>query len=389
MRRILLLALLGLFALEVRSQSNDEQCNYVFHFVSGDDMLYAPYSNNDVTLDAIIEQIEQYRSLIDERYAYISVMSYGTSGNSESNAVMVAHTQRNRVKSELISRAGITEKAFATDRYHSEGYGDEKLRNVVVVTFPTSTDRVREILGDNQADRIEQYYDEIKAKESLAEEELKASRERFEAERLAKVEELERRIAEQEQALRDAQEARERAEQEALRLAELQETEQEIKRFSVRTNLVRIATLTEDLGVEWRISDNWAVLAHGTFANFRWDGQNRSYAMWQVSPEVRYYFGKDHQWYGGLAYQIGEFDYKFNEVGYQSTSTYNSFGIVAGYYLPLSPTLGFDFGIGVGYSSAPLERYYVESSSRVHIDRVNKGYFGLNQLSATFCWKLF
>ena len=61
--------------------------------------------------------------------------------------------------------------------------------------------------------------------------------------------------------------------------------------FSLRANLLRWATLTSDLGIEWRINRNVGILANGSWTSWSWDNKNRRYALWKVSPEVRYYKG--------------------------------------------------------------------------------------------------
>ena len=37
--------------------------------------------------------------------------------------------------------------------------------------------------------------------------------------------------------------------------------------FSLRANLLRWATLTPDLGIEWRISRLWGILVHGSWTS--------------------------------------------------------------------------------------------------------------------------
>lgn len=70
-------------------------------------------------------------------------------------------------------------------------------------------------------------------------------------------------------------------------------TKGDANRLFLRANLLRWATLTPDLGVEWRIDNNWAVLVNGSWTTWSWNDKARRYAMREIAPEVRYYLGKE------------------------------------------------------------------------------------------------
>ena len=57
--------------------------------------------------------------------------------------------------------------------------------------------------------------------------------------------------------------------------------------FTLRANLARWVTLTPDVGVEWRSNGGWGVVVNGTWTS--WSRGGRRYALWCVSPGVRYY----------------------------------------------------------------------------------------------------
>ena len=62
--------------------------------------------------------------------------------------------------------------------------------------------------------------------------------------------------------------------------------------LSLRADLLRWATLTPDLGLEWRISPSWGILVNGSWTSWTWSDKDRRYALWEVAPEVRYYMGE-------------------------------------------------------------------------------------------------
>lgn len=151
-----------------------------------------------------------------------------------------------RVKSELILRGKVTESMFVTDRHIASPYQGE-MRNVVVVTFPASVEKVARIVGPEAAARVEAYNRKVSGE---------AERERLAAEAAENA----------------AREAKERAEAERLAAEQARlQTEAEAKaapcHFALRANLLRWATLTPDLGVEWRINRHVGVSVDGTFTS--------------------------------------------------------------------------------------------------------------------------
>ena len=56
--------------------------------------------------------------------------------------------------------------------------------------------------------------------------------------------------------------------------------------FALRTNLLRLATLTADFGLEYRLADaRIAILLNGTYADWGWKEKQRRYKIWRVSPK--------------------------------------------------------------------------------------------------------
>ena len=81
--------------------------------------------------------------------------------------------------------------------------------------------------------------------------------------------------------------------------------------FALRANLLRWATLTPDLGLEWRVHSSWGILANGSWTSWTWNDNARRYALWEVMPEVRWYLGEKKAWYVGAMFKAGQFNYKF------------------------------------------------------------------------------
>ena len=157
--------------------------------------------------------------------------------------------------------------------------------------------------------------------------------------------------------------------------------------LSLRANLLRWATMTPDLGVEWRICPSWGIAVNGSWTSWSWNDKHRRYALWEVAPEVRYYMGEKKAWYLGAMFKAGQFNYKLSETGKQGDLMGG--GITAGYQLRLNKALALDFNLGLGYLNADFEKYEVIDGVRVRRGNETKDWWGPINAGVTLVWKLF
>lgn len=386
-----LMLLLTLLVLPLSAQERSDT-SYLFRFVPGRDLFYVPYKGNGAELDRLLGVLEENMERLRAGQMYILVSSYAAKGNDETDAQRMGYLHNSRVKSELITRGGVTEQMFLTDRMIAKPYGDS-LHNVVVVVFPAGVEKVEQIAGEKAAAKVEAYIAEVAANSPTA---------RAAAEARSAAEKAAREAAEREAAARRAQEERvaaqaqqeaeaKRAEAERLAAEELARLQIEATAkpytLALRANLLRWATLTPDLGVEWRITGDWSILVDGTWTSWSWSDKSRRYALWEVSPAIHYYIGKEKRGYVGAMYHIGEFNYKLSHTGKQGDL--QGGGIVGGYRLPIGKCLMLDFNLGVGYTRADYEKYTVTDGVRVRQGNDVKNYWGINQAGITLVWKLF
>ena len=363
--------------------------DYVFRFVPGTDMFYVPWGGNAASLEALLSAVSGYMEPLRNGERYICVSSYGATANDTLTSARMAYLRCQRVKSELILRGDIAESMFVTDRAIVAPY--DGLRNVVVVTFPASVEQVAAIAGEEAAARVEAYNREIsgeaEAERLAAERAEQAARERAETERLA----AERAAREKAERLAAEQSARERAEAERLAAERAQAGETalltaEAKPYclALRTNLLQWATLTPNIGLEWRIDPNWSVQANVAYTYWSWSSGDRRYSVLDLSPEVRRYLGATRRGYIGLMGQFGNFNYKFSQTGKQGD--FYGVGIVGGYQLPVGRCLTLDFGAGIGYVHADYDKYRRIAGYNVRSGSGTKNYFGLNRLTVGLVW---
>ena len=395
---ILLSVLLAVTVIPLSAQEKPDSTAYRFRFMAHKDMFFTPWSGNGRELDRLIAAIDENRSAIEAGRMYLLVTSYGTDGNEEQSAAQVAKTRRNRVKSELIVRGKVKESHFVTDQSFDEAYMDEdekSLRNIVIVTLPAPVVKVAEIAGEEAAAKVEAYNKEVsgetererivaaeKAKAEQAQKE-KAEQERVAAVNAAQEKAEAERIAKEQAAAEQAERDRLAAEEQARLKAE----EAAPYHFALRANLLRWATLTPDLGVEWRICPSWGIAVNGSWTSWTWSDKDRRYALWEVAPEIRYYMGEKKAWYLGAMFKAGQFNYKISETGKQGDLMGG--GITAGHQLRLNKALALDFNLGLGYLNADFEKYEVIDGVRVRCGNETKNWCGPINAGVTLVWKLF
>ena len=342
-------ALLTLLLLPAMAQQKADT-TYTFRFVPQKDMFYVPWNGNDMELARLLECIESNKADILDGKLPLYVDGYCNSLNGEKENLAIAKIRSNRVKSELITRAGIKEESFITRNHPAEG-------DFVTVrlTVPAEETTVSDVEAEAQR---------------------KAEAERLATEKRAEQE----RLAEEQ---RKAEEARPNT---------LADTPSETKitndyHLSLRANLLRWATLTPDLGVEWRICPSWGIAVNGSWTSWSWSDKDRRYALWEVAPEVRYYMGEKKAWYLGAMFKAGQFNYKLSDTGKQGDLMGG--GITAGYQLRLNKALDLDFNLGLGYLNADYEKYEVIDGVRVRRGNETKDWWGPINAGVTLVWKLF
>ena len=336
---------------------------YTFRFVPQKDMFYVPWNGNDTELARLLECIENNKATILDGKLPLLIDGYCNSLDNEAENLATAKIRANRVKSELITRAEIKEENFITRNHATEG-DFVTVRLTVQVKETAMTDAEAEARRKAEAERL-------------------AAEKRAEQERLAE----EQRKAEEARLAAEKAEADKTAQQNTLA-----DTPSETKittdyHLSLHANLLRWATLTPDLGVEWRICQSWGIAVNGTWTSWSWSDKDRRYALWEVVPEVRYYMGEKKAWYLGAMFKAGQFNYKLSETGKQGDLMGG--GITAGYQLRLNKALALDFNLGLGYLNADSEKYEVIDGVRVRRGNETKDWCGPINAGVTLVWKLF
>ena len=325
----------------IAQQKADTTC--IFRFVPQKDMFYVPWKGNDTELARLLEYIENNKATILDGKLPLLVDGYCKSQGSKAENLATAKIRANRVKSELITRAKIKEENFITHNHATEGD---------FVTVRLTVPLKETAVTDAEAEA------RLAAEPTVAD---RRERQKAEAEKVAQQNTL-------------------------------AGTPSETKlttdyHLSLRANLLRWATLTPDLGLEWRICPSFGIAVNGSWTSWTWSDKDRRYALWEVAPEVRYYMGERKAWYLGAMFKAGQFNYKLSETGKQGDLMGG--GITTGYQLQLSKALDLDFNLGLGYLNVDFEKYEVIDGVRVRRGNETKDWYGPINAGVTLVWKLF
>ena len=342
---------------------------YTFRFVPQKDMFYVPLDGNDRELARLLECVRRNKDSILGGSLPLYVDGYCNSLDSEKENLRMAAIRSNRVKSELIVRGGIKEECFITRNHAADG-------DFVIVRLTVSASEASAVesagLSKAEEERLaaERAEQERKAAEERRKaEEARHAAEKAEADRLAK-----------EQAARKAEQPQE------ITATPLESQSSAPYHFALRANLLRWATLTPDLGLEWRICPSWGIVVNGSWTSWSWNDKDRRYALWEVAPEVRYYMGEKKAWYLGAMFKAGQFNYKLSDTGKQGDLMGG--GITGGYLLRLNKALSLDFSVAIGCLHADYEKYEVTDGVRVRRGNETKDWWGPINAGVTLVWKI-
>lgn len=340
-RRIICTLCAMLFATDIAitAQEQDGSRVLTFRFAATSDRFYDAYQDNHNQIAALIDCIDTHKDAILNGIIPVEVLGYCDSrGSVEANLAM-ARTRSNRVKSEMITRCGLTEQCFRTTN-HSDGGNYVEVR----ITLPTSEAMTLPMPEPSKPAVTEEPESESKSTPMIL-----------------PADTVEQPIVTTPIARRP--------------------------HIALRANLLRWATLTPDLGIEWHASERFSILAHGSWTSWSWNDKDRRYALWEVLPEARLYLGKNNRGYIGAYGHYGDFNYKFTDTGRQGTV--KGGGIKGGYVFRLNKTFSLDLSIGVGGLNVDYDKYYLYDGTRVHLVHDNKNYWGVPHAGVTLVWNIF
>ena len=216
---------------------------YVFRFVPTDDMFYVPFGDNEAELERLENCVERYYDEIREGVMPLRVDGYSRSESGHEANLLTAKLRSNRIKSELITRQGLTEDCFITKNHVGKG-------DYVTVRLTIPKDGTQPVVPKEEERTA--VPDETKKSDNAL---------------VAKEEET---PAEEPQTW-PVQAEQPQSDETVQAIPVEKESKADAYRFSLRANLLRWATLTPDLGIEWRISPSVGIMVNGSWTSWTWN----------------------------------------------------------------------------------------------------------------------
>ncbi|GAB6013535.1 DUF3575 domain-containing protein [Viscerimonas tarda] len=355
MKKVFIAGVFALFCLAVHAQAQNV---YVFTFAPGSSEFSLSQGDNRA-------ELQRLKAEVTARYQQIygDTLAVFVKGYCKDNFPL-ATIRSNRIKSVLITEAGMREEFFVTDNSAGSMDGKTNLARVEV-RIPQPQERLAENI-ERRKKAGEPIYGTVsmEAQEQLVEQ--PAVKEKKPVQK-----------PEQPQSVEETQ---------PLVPPAVAEKDYDGK-FSIRTNLLYWLAATPNLGVEWKPSNNMGVLVNGLWSHWIWSGEDNHHRTWMVQPEIRYYLGESKRWFIGAEGHIVEFNFKFKDTGYQGDAIGG--GLTGGYKLRLSEVFDLDFSLGLGYTQLKYDTYYRSREVMVLKEGgLKKNVFAPTQLGVSLIWKI-
>ena len=350
---IRLLMAVSLFVMLAFPISAQEKADSVltFRFLSGKDGFFAPGMNNGAELTRLFDCVDRFKDKITGHEIMLHVDGYCSSRESEAKNRAIAKIRSNRVKSELITRKGLTEDCFVT-RNHTE-QGD--FVTVRLVVPKRDIDSLAVTCPEESApDLIDSIPTETVEVNPVSE-------------------------APEEQVV-------ETQPSESIVPVTVKDSD-----FALKTNLLGYAVLMPNLEAEWKFADRWSVALEAQGAWWSKSSPRRVYRLSTVIPEVRYWAIDRSKWHGmyvGLFGGVGLYDLDgmFGRKGHEGEGVMA--GLSVGYMWPISKHLSLDAGVGVGYMRIRDKEYLPAGGHFLYQLTKDINYVGPLRLKLSLVWRI-
>lgn len=357
-RQLTVFYLLVMLAFPLSAQEKADSVT-TFRFLAGKDMFFAPGMNNGSELARLFDFVERHRDQITSHEMPLYVDGYCSSRRTTADNLRIARIRSNRVKSELITRKGLTEDCFITHNHAEQG------DFVEVRILPAN----KKVLPSEETPVVE-----TKEPDPVVE----------------VVEEpvIETVIVAETVVIPEPEDTT--AQQPPVAEAFPPNVRQDSP-FLLKTNLLYYVALMPSLEIEWKFAPRWSVALEAQGAWYDKKSPRRVYRVATLMPELRYWTIRHSQWHGmyvGLFAGAGLYDLDLSnsKKGHEGEAYMG--GISTGYMWPIGKHLSLDAGIGVGYLRArdkeylPLDGHFLYQLTK-HIN-----YFGPLRLKLSLVWRI-
>ncbi|MDE7411663.1 MAG: DUF3575 domain-containing protein [Paramuribaculum sp.] len=369
--RLLIAAyILVMLAFPISAQESvqeKEDSVFTFRFFSGKDMFWVPVRNNGKELERLLDSVDRYKDKITGREIVVRVDGSFISRGRRADNRLMAKIRSNRVKSELITRKGLTEDCFITRNRAGKN-------NSVTVRFvPVDS---QETDSDVQPDTIVSVADSGKVAIVCPEDSISINNitGEFPDTSVSEVESTMTVSSKQ---------------SEGYDMFGNQSVVRPDSRFALKTNLLDYAVLMPNLELEWAFANRWSAALEVQGAWYAKESPHKVYRLATVMPEVRYWVIDRSLWHGmyvGVFGGAGLYDLSNGGKGHEGEGA--MVGLSIGYMWPIGKHLSLDAGIGAGYLRIRDKEYLPAGGHFLYQLTKDINYFGPLRLKLSLVWRI-
>jgi hypothetical protein len=378
---------LFMLLLLTQAQAQENKSVFVFAFAPGSSAFLLDYGNNRAELQRLKDEVTaRYDQIYGDTLA-VFVKGYCAAD------FHLAAIRSNRIKSELITAAGMREEFFITNNFRIVIDGKTDISRVEV-RIPLPEERLAENIARRKkfGEPVYQYPSD-RAKADTPVETGHAP-----SINAATTEQKSPQDGVDAQGRDVAAPASDAMRQEEKPVDNMQAVEQAAAHSTVdkaggklfiRANLLYWLVALPNIGIEYKPTENFGILVNGGWNHFTWNDEYSVVSAYFVQPEIRRYFGESRRWFIGLEGHVGQFNIKLSKDKDGAQGDFYGGGFTGGYRLRLSRIFDMDFSLGLGYTNLKYEKYY--RSNGVFVVKENnlkKDFFGPSQAGISLIWKI-
>lgn len=352
-RRLATVLLLAIIALPLFSQEKEDSV-LTFRFLSKRDMFFVPLMTNGEELTRLFSFVDQYKDKISGGDMPIYVDGYCISRPTEAANLAMAKIRSNRVKSELITRKGLTENCFITHNHAEQG----DFVTVRIVALKKELQSPEEVVPADSA------VAEVPTPPVVEPEIVEVVEPADSVDIPVDVEPI------------------------AVEVPEPEHSRKWGDHFALKTNLLGYAVLMPNVELEWMFTNRWSAALEFQGAWYAKENPHKVYRLSTLTPEVRYWAIERSRWHGmyvGMFGGIGMFDLCNGNRGHEGEGF--MVGASVGYMWPITKHLSLDAGIGVGYLRAKDKEYVPFDGHFLYQLTKNINYVGPLRLKLSLVWR--
>lgn len=330
LKKLILLSVFILWISPLASRAREDSI-YVFRFTPRRNILYSPYNGNEEEFRCLFALVERYRREIEDGCALLYVNGYCFSLPTTKENLALAKIRSNRVKSELITRAGLKESHFLTRNHAGDGERVTAAIHFLAESVPHAEISVIKVpVNEIPVADIPFTESPLTPPDSLP-------------------------------------------------------------RLALKTNLFYLSALLLNAEAEYFLKGRWSVNLDFQYAWWSRRSKHKYYRVAAVSPELRYWFASRERFrghFGGFYLGTGLYEFMFKPTHGIQGEFFIAGGLTYGYAFPLTRYLRMELSLGVGYMMTEYRQYHWDRGCYVYEKTQRYTYFGPTKAKVSLVWPL-